>query len=256
MSAFVHGAAHIDVCVDAAKYADNVTDPETWYSLAETDSTELGKRMIRANIDSVIARYGLAHEAGGSIEKAEQAAYERLHRTYQHRTNTAVIELWQPRRLATYMRALDSLAYQSCEVAAWVESPMAKLLADVRDDLGWRMGDLLASGEVWAWTEADRGALPRAVDGRRRGGSWAPPVEVVKTADDDGWVQVRVFVDGEEVTPCVHSVDAGAGWSWADWVAHREATLAAASAAARAVLVEAFTDPRRWEHVTGRGDAG
>lgn len=83
----------------------------------------------------------------------------------------------------------------------------------------------------------------------------APVVEVVKATDDGGWAHLNVFVDGTEVPFTEHSVDAGAGWTWTDWAEYRDATLAAATPAARAVLVEAFADPGGGEYVTGRRGA-
>ena len=93
---------------------------------------------------------------------------------------------------------------------------------------------------------------PRPDPGVRRWRGF-PPIEVVTTGAGE---EPLVFLYGRRVPTSWLDADAGAGWSWSDWCAHRDETLAAASPAAREVLEEAFARPGGGEFVTGRGAAG
>lgn len=61
----------------------------------------------------------------------------------------------------------------------------------------------------------------------------AETVEVVHYRDPDASCQIRVFVDGAEVPFNEVTIDPGAGYSLADWEAHRERVVAGLSAEAR-----------------------
>lgn len=81
-----------------------------------------------------------------------------------------------------------------------------------------------------------------------------PVLEVLTVRDPDGPTHVEALVLGRSVSTVEVSVDAGAGWAWADWCAHREASLARVSEAFRPTVLEAFTDPPGGRYVCGRGE--
>lgn len=247
MSAFLHEYAHIDVCVDAVLSSTHVFDTETDKYADQLDPTALGRRLLAANLDSVIARYGppdSASSPGG-------ARYYPDFLDYRHRRNEAVAALWAPRRLSTYHLAVSSLDYQACEPTGWSSSPTADLLEGVLVSLAAQLRDIFAVPGAWAWSGYERGGLPEQVKVKAQ--EWTSlPIEVVTTAAGE---TPSVFVDGQPVSASVLAVDAGAGWEWRQWCEFRDATVAAASPAARAVLLDAFANPIGGEFVVGRGQA-
>lgn len=156
MSAFLHEYAHIDVCVDAVLASVGVFDTETDKYADDLDPTELGRRLLAANLDSVIARYGPS--AGESSPGGVRDYPDFL--DYRHRRNEAVATLWTPRRLGTYHRAVSSLDYQSCEPSGWASSPTADLLEGVLISLAAQLRDIFAVPGSWAWSGYERGGLP------------------------------------------------------------------------------------------------
>ena len=85
-------------------------------------------------------------------------------------------------------------------------------------------------------------------------------LETVVVRDPDGPVSTESVVGGVPVrsagTAEDFTVDAGAGWSWTDWVDHRDYCLAAASDGARGSVLDAFRAPPGGEHVEGREGRG
>lgn len=81
-----------------------------------------------------------------------------------------------------------------------------------------------------------------------------PVLEVLTVRDPDGPTHVEALVLGRSVSTVEVSVDAGAGWAWADWCAHRKASFARVSEAFRPTVLEAFTDPPGGRYVCGRGE--
>lgn len=79
-------------------------------------------------------------------------------------------------------------------------------------------------------------------------------VEAVVVRDPDGAVDVRVFIDGVETPVTELTIDAGAGWSWADWKRSRDRNLSAASPSAGQVLLAAYADPAGGRYVADRGE--
>ncbi|MEV6254461.1 hypothetical protein AB0L97_14520 [Nocardia sp. NPDC051911] len=73
--------------------------------------------------------------------------------------------------------------------------------------------------------------------------------------DPDGPVDVRVFIDGVEASITEFTIDAGAGWCWADWTRCRNQNLAAAFASARQALLAVYADPPGGSYIADRGDA-
>ncbi|MBF6238887.1 hypothetical protein IU474_17690 [Nocardia otitidiscaviarum] len=95
----------------------------------------------------------------------------------------------------------------------------------------------------------DRNILPASRSRRHRGrpsmsdgSSTAARVEAVVVRDPDGPTDVRIFVDGMEVPATLFPVDAGAGWTWAEWMRTRDVNLALASPAARAALLHIYAN--------------
>lgn len=91
----------------------------------------------------------------------------------------------------------------------------------------------------------------------------APPevlLESVVVRDPDGPVTTEAVVGGVPVRlagrEAQFTVDAGAGWLWEDWVAHRDQCLAGASDGARGSVLDAFREPPGGRYVDGRGDRG
>lgn len=75
--------------------------------------------------------------------------------------------------------------------------------------------------------------------------------------DPDGPNEVTVAVLGQEVRGEqveVFSIDAGAGWEWADWVQHRDKCLARASAGLQEPLRAALASPPGGQYVEGRDE--
>ncbi len=68
-------------------------------------------------------------------------------------------------------------------------------------------------------------------------------IELVVVRDPDGPVAITVFVDGVEHSATDYTVDAGAGWTWEEWVESRDHNLANASPAAQALLASAYNRP-------------
>lgn len=80
-------------------------------------------------------------------------------------------------------------------------------------------------------------------------------VEVVIVRDPDGYDDVQVFVDGARTKSQDYVIDAGAGHTWPDWVTYRDQCLRLATgSAARAALIDAFTDPPGGRYVEERED--
>lgn len=161
MSAFLLSDAHIDICVDAALCTQYATDPETGRDVRDLIGTEIGQRMIRANVASVIVRYGLEGQNGAeSTEEDARAMCDGLAATYRHHRNRAVAKLEPTRKLGTYLQALRSLGYQSCEVRDWDAQPMAALLQAIQVDLTSQLIGITAVPGAWSWDSDDRGTLP------------------------------------------------------------------------------------------------
>lgn len=81
--------------------------------------------------------------------------------------------------------------------------------------------------------------------------------EVLVVRDPDGPNEVTVAVLGQEVRGEqveVFSIDAGAGWEWADWVQHRDECLARASAGLQEPLRAALASPPGGQYVEGRDE--
>ncbi|WP_306362585.1 hypothetical protein [Nocardia sp. CC227C] len=69
-----------------------------------------------------------------------------------------------------------------------------------------------------------------------------PQVEAVVVRDPDGPTEVSIFIDGSAVEATQFTVDAGAGWTRAEWTRAREDNLTLASPAARATLARAYAN--------------
>jgi hypothetical protein len=80
-------------------------------------------------------------------------------------------------------------------------------------------------------------------------------VEVVVVRDPDGPVDTHVFIDGVKTPVTEFTIDAGAGWCWADWKRCRDRNLSAASPSARQTMLAAYADPPGGRYVGGRGEA-
>ncbi|MFJ4650452.1 hypothetical protein ACIP5Y_04155 [Nocardia sp. NPDC088792] len=80
-------------------------------------------------------------------------------------------------------------------------------------------------------------------------------IEAVVVRDPDGATEVRVFVDGIETATTQLTVDAGAGWTWEEWTRTRDNNLAAATPAARQLLLEAYANPPGSVHIRGRNES-
>ncbi|MGW4740552.1 hypothetical protein [Nocardia xishanensis] len=83
-----------------------------------------------------------------------------------------------------------------------------------------------------------------------------PAIEVVVARDPDGPTGIQVFVDGSPRTAAEYHVDAGAGWTWIEWMRARDHNLVTASSAAHAALREVYANPPGGGYICGRGSAG
>lgn len=85
-------------------------------------------------------------------------------------------------------------------------------------------------------------------------------LETVVVRDPDGPVSVESVVGGVPVRSAgaaeEFTVDAGAGWSWAAWVTHRDDCLSTASDGARGAVLDAFREPPGGKYVDGREGRG
>ncbi|MFZ2175682.1 MAG: hypothetical protein WAW17_16920 [Rhodococcus sp. (in: high G+C Gram-positive bacteria)] len=79
-------------------------------------------------------------------------------------------------------------------------------------------------------------------------------VETVIVRDPDGPTDVWVFAAGEPVEPAPSCIDAGAGWVWEDWCAHRDWMLENASPAAWELMHELLDNPPGGNYVESRND--
>ncbi|BDT98376.1 hypothetical protein IFM12276_14050 [Nocardia sputorum] len=79
-------------------------------------------------------------------------------------------------------------------------------------------------------------------------------VEVVVVRDPDGPVDVHIFIGGVQTSATVLTIDAGAGWCWADWKHCRDRNLSAASPSARRTMLAAYADPPGGGYVVDRGE--
>ncbi len=77
-------------------------------------------------------------------------------------------------------------------------------------------------------------------------------IELVIRHDPDGPLDIKVFIDGVPHTATEFIVDAGAGWTWAEWKEKRDADLTTASDAARSILLDWYNEPPGGEYVDGR----
>jgi hypothetical protein len=74
--------------------------------------------------------------------------------------------------------------------------------------------------------------------------------EVIIVRDPDGRTEVTVYVDGEPVEGVEeYNVDAGSGWDWEEWKAHRDHCLTTCSDGVLTDLADAFTDPPGGEYI-------
>lgn len=85
------------------------------------------------------------------------------------------------------------------------------------------------------------------------------PVEVVVVRDPDAADDVSVWLGGQP--PVGHEVavvcvDAGAGWTLADWRQARDEALVGASPEAGAAIADAYDHPRGSRYITGFDETG
>ncbi|MCC3329690.1 hypothetical protein [Nocardia abscessus] len=80
-------------------------------------------------------------------------------------------------------------------------------------------------------------------------------VEAVVLRHPDGPIDVRIFIDGVETAITEFTLDAGAGWCWADWKHSRDRNLSAASPAARQAMLAAYADPPGGRYVEDRSES-
>lgn len=79
-------------------------------------------------------------------------------------------------------------------------------------------------------------------------------VEAVVVRHPDGSVDVHIFIDGVETAVTDFTIDAGAGWCWADWKHSRDRNLSTASPAARQAMLTAYADPPGGRYVADRSE--
>lgn len=77
-----------------------------------------------------------------------------------------------------------------------------------------------------------------------------PMVEVLAVRDPDGPVGITAAVMGSVISSVVaHQVDAGAGWTYRDWLEEQQRAEACASRAMRPLVRAAFVDPPGAEYL-------
>jgi hypothetical protein len=79
-------------------------------------------------------------------------------------------------------------------------------------------------------------------------------VEIVGTRDPDGGTDITVFVDGAEVAAETTIVDAGAGYTYADWIEQRDYAAAQASPRAAELIREYYDNPPGAEYIDDAPD--
>lgn len=94
------------------------------------------------------------------------------------------------------------------------------------------------------------------VDVALAGSGVLPAVQMLVVRDPDGPTEVAaVTVHGVPVTSrWTHMIDAGAGWTWDDWVGSRDRNLERACPQIRPALLDAYDDPPGGQYVQDRDD--
>ena len=161
MSAFIVDPGHIDYLVTACRMyqiqpageatateaAASCTHPSPWSGAAITDvymmsDTELGRELLKENLNSVAFRYGL------DLTPDELAAPE----SYEyHRPRLAVTPVQT-------LKAAQRLEYQSCEHPGWADSLACNILAHLTSEATQRLPGM--DSALWA---ISRQSLPEAL---------------------------------------------------------------------------------------------
>lgn len=79
-------------------------------------------------------------------------------------------------------------------------------------------------------------------------------IELVLVRDPDGPTETYLYINGVEVQDTdvtEYVIDAGAGWTAADWAQARDEALAKASPAAAAQLAAAYNNPPGVDDISG-----
>lgn len=122
MSAFVQHSDHVDLLVTAIMRFDvhagkeDPTAPSHWREISLIDFDEVGRSMIRENVNSVLYRYA-------DVSAEELADYQTMVETY---TFDSILPL-PP--VVALLKAVHGYTYQSCEHPGWDTSD-AKALTD------------------------------------------------------------------------------------------------------------------------------
>jgi hypothetical protein len=108
MSAFLVDPAHIDRIVEFA--AAHEILPRV------TSASDLGKLLCAANVDSMIARYGEDFDKNDDTNRSY---------TYTERAGSLLTAV-------AFLKALDCLEYQSCEIDYWEKSEAYDVITELR----------------------------------------------------------------------------------------------------------------------------
>jgi hypothetical protein len=123
MSAFLVDPAHIDRIVEFATTHEILP--------RNTSAYDLGKLLYEANVDSMIARYGEDFDKDDGTGRSY---------TYTERAGSLLTAV-------AFLKALDCLEYQSCEIDHWEKSEAYEVINELRR----RAVKFLPGYEAAAW---------------------------------------------------------------------------------------------------------